>query len=98
MEAGVIPIMVVLVILAVIYALVSGTHPRKPRDYEEKIQTIEALLEEEAENERRNRAAEATGTLTDIVRDRCAGGHHCRHRERDDGQCCHVTIVGCPAP
>lgn len=67
MEAGAMLIMLSLVILAVIYALVSGTGERTVRGYDaEAIETIKHLLETQSENEHRKQAARAASTLTDL--------------------------------
>lgn len=67
MEAGAMLIMLGLVILAVIYALVSGTDERTVRRKDgERAKTLTESLEEEIENERRKQAAKAASVLTDI--------------------------------
>ncbi len=67
MEDGAMLIMLGLVILAVIYALVSGTGERTVRrEGGERVETLAGFLEEEMENEHRKQAARAASTLTDL--------------------------------
>lgn len=67
METEFFAIMFILVVLAVIYALVSGTRGRTNRDDEEKLKTFRDLLLKEADEERRRQAAKIANTITDII-------------------------------
>lgn len=67
METELFAIMFILVVLAIIYALVSGTRGRTHGDEEEKLKTFRELLAAETDDERRRRAAAIANTLTDLI-------------------------------
>ncbi|MCX7707749.1 MAG: hypothetical protein N2204_07055 [Anaerolineae bacterium] len=67
MEADLFAIMFILVVLAVIYALVSGTRGRANKDDEEETSIIKKLLDIETDAERRRQTAAVASTLTDLI-------------------------------
>ncbi|MEJ5198540.1 MAG: hypothetical protein WHX53_06425 [Anaerolineae bacterium] len=67
METELFAIMFILVVLAIIYALVSGTRGRIHRDEEEKLKRFRDLLAAETDDERRRQAAAIANTLTDLI-------------------------------
>ncbi len=67
METELFAIMFILVILAVIYALVSGTRGHVNRAEEEQFKTFKELLLKETNDEHRRHTAVMVSTLTDII-------------------------------
>ncbi len=67
MEGGITLLMLIIVGLAILFALVTGTGSRSTDEYENEIRALREIIAKDVERERMNQTAPGGSTLADAI-------------------------------